>query len=624
MKLRPKRILASASAVLVAGGVVIATAGSAFAVTPGWEPDPNSVGSITFTDSTGAPITGGSLTAPISAYVIASVAGRASDTKATLYGASPVQGENPGLWSSEKMSASTTYNPSGTIPADLAGTGLPVVSAPSETVGTLIQDLPNASTVSGYQNLYEIRLFTSGTQAPASTYDSADIQVSNVTTDGTGTVTGGTWAIVYPPATDATTTTISETPPNPDITSANPVTVTLNASVSAAAPGVPGTYTGPIGAVQFFDGATQVGPTELVTGTGPYTASFADTGVANPSTHSFKAVFSPFEGTTLIGSPSAVSPWQAELPADSTNTTLGATWGTYAGNSNTFTGTVTDTTHPATIVTTGTVNLFDNGSVSPLNPTPLALSGTGGFTYTNTFATAGPHSVVAVYSGVSGTYLTSSSQPVTDTQGVAPGNPCDPSVGGQCTDTQTITGKIPTGVLSISTPYTATAPLNLGTLALDPTDTYFTANKQFGNSTTDPTQDILITDTRAGNLPWTAQAQAANLTDGGVNPGSSISGENVGLTNLTIVPVTGNGFNGTATNFTTTANPAATPPVAPADPGYLGLGNEAHDFAQAQHGVGSVGLLGTLTLNAPSSTEAGQFTGTITFTLVGAIVANAH
>ncbi len=88
-------------------------------------------------------------------------------------------------------------------------------------------------------------------------------------------------------------------------------------------------------------------------------------------------------------------------------------------------------------------------------------------------------------------------------------------------------------------------------MALDPTDTYFTAAKQFGNSRTDPTQDILITDTRAGNLPWTAQAQAANLTDGGVNPGSSISGENVGLTSLTVVPVSGNGFNGTAANFTT-------------------------------------------------------------------------
>jgi hypothetical protein len=173
---------------------------AAASVTPGWEPDASSIGSITFTNATGTVVSGGNLTDPIAAYVIGSHAGRSGvDTKATLYGASPVQGENPGLWSNEKMSASTTYSPApGTMPAALASTGLPVVSAPSETLGTLIQDLPNTSTVAGYQNLFEIRLFTSGTQLPASTYDSADVQVSNVTTDGSGNVTGGTWAVVYP------------------------------------------------------------------------------------------------------------------------------------------------------------------------------------------------------------------------------------------------------------------------------------------------------------------------------------------------------------------------------------------------------------------------------------------
>jgi len=57
------------------------------------------------------------------------------------------------------------------------------------------------------------------------------------------------------------------------------------------------------------------------------------------------------------------------------------------------------------------------------------------------------------------------------------------------------------------------------------------------------------------------------LTDGGSNPGSSINGENVGLTNLTVVPVTGNTFDGTSANLTTTANPAADPAVAPSDTG---------------------------------------------------------
>jgi hypothetical protein len=178
--------------------------------------------------------------------------------------------------------------------------------------------------------------------------------------------------------------------------------------------------------------------------------------------------------------------------------------------------------------------------------------------------------------------------------------------------------------LVISTPYTASHPLDLGTLALSTDSTYFTGHATFGDGTSDPSGDILITDTRAGDLGWTAQAQASTLTgattSGGpalTGAGSTINGQNVGLDNLQVVPVPGNGFNGTSPNFTTTANPAAAPPVAEANAGFLGLGNEAHKFAEAQAGFGSIALYGTLTLNAPSSTQAGFFTGTITFTIVG-------
>ncbi|HEY5049848.1 MAG TPA: hypothetical protein VII50_03040, partial [Acidothermaceae bacterium] len=185
-------------------------------------------------------------------------------------------------------------------------------------------------------------------------------------------------------------------------------------------------------------------------------------------------------------------------------------------------------------------------------------------------------------------------------------------------DEQAITGTIPAGVLTISTPYTPTAPLDLGTLSLDPSGTYFTGSAPFGVAPS-AASEILVTDTRAGDLPWTAQAQASALTDGGSNPRSTINGENVGLTNLTEVPVAGNGFNGLASNFTTFANPAAAPPVSPTDTNLAGLGNAAHDIAQAHQGFGSIGLTGLLTLNAPSSTEAGLFKGTITFTVVGGL-----
>jgi hypothetical protein len=622
MKLRPKRILAGVSALAVTGGVILATAGAAFAVTPGWEPDPNSVGSITFTDSTGAPITGGSLTAPISAYVIASIAGRATDTKATLYGASPVQGENPGLWSSEKMSASTTYNPSGTIPADLAGTGLPVVSAPSETIGTLIQDLPNTSAVSGYQNLYELRLFTSGTQAPASTYDSADVQVANVTTDGSGDVTGGTWSLVYPAAVVTTTTTITETPPSPDVTSANPVSVTLNSSTSAAAPGVPAGYTGPIGAVQFFDGSTQVGATQLVTGTGPYTASVIDSITTNPSSHTFKAVFSAFSGSTLNGSSSAPSTWTVGPPLPGSTTTLSAVWQPFAGGATptAFSGSVTGGTPPAGL-TVGSVNLYANGSATPLNGTPITPGAGGAYSFNFTFPLPGPESVVATFTDP-GVYNPSSSAPVTQTLGSNPNGLCatNPATGhtptDSCTDVQTITGTVPVGTLTVSTPYTAANPFNVGNLALDSTGTILTANKQFGGAGLDPTNanaDIIVTDTRGGDLNWTLQAQSSNLTDA---TSDIINSQNVGLTGLGSHPAPG--FN--SAGLVGFDNPAANG-VAPADPGNLGLGGAIkHDVAQATGGIGTVGIYGTLTLNAPTSTPAGTYTGTITFTIVGALV----
>jgi hypothetical protein len=83
------------------------------------------------------------------------------------------------------------------------------------------------------------------------------------------------------------------------------------------------------------------------------------------------------------------------------------------------------------------------------------------------------------------------------------------------------------------------------------------------------------------------------------------------LTNLSATP--GSGFTGVVTP---TNNPAADPPVAPNAPGSQGLGGTTpHTVFTVDHGLGLVAVNGTLTLNAPTSTEAGLFTGTITFTV---------
>jgi hypothetical protein len=624
MKLHPKRILAGTSALAIAGGVLLATSGAAFAVTPGWEPDANSIGAITFTDATGAPITTGSVTAPMGAFVIGQHVGRAGDTKATLIGSTPKAGVDSQLWSTEQLSSSTIYSPTPAgIPADLGSTGLPVVtsSAGDETLAQYIDDFPNTSAVAGFQNLYEIRLYTSGTSASGATFDSADVQVSGITTDAGGNVTGGTWTVVYPPITDVTTTTITETPPSPDIVTGTPQSVTLNASTSAAT-AVPASYTGPIGAVQFFDGATQVGPTTLVTGTGPYTASFVDS-VTNPSTHSFKAVFSAFDGSTLITSSSAPSAWTVSPPLPTATTTLSATWQAFAGGASPthFSGTVTGNGTTPPPVTGGTVNLFDNGSTTPLNASPLTVGAGGAYSADIIIATAGPHSVVATFTDA-GVYLPSNSTPVTQTLGSNPNGLCstNPATGHTptdlCSDVQTITGTVPVGTLTVSTPYTAANPFNVGNLALDSTGTILTAHAQFGGAGLDPTNanaDIIVTDTRGGDLNWTLQAQSSNLQD---TTSDIINSQNVGLTGLGSHPAPG--FN--SAGLVGFDNPAANG-VAPAAAGNAGLGGAIkHDVAQATGGIGTVGIYGTLTLNAPTSTPAGTYTGTVTFTIVGALV----
>jgi hypothetical protein len=180
--------------------------------------------------------------------------------------------------------------------------------------------------------------------------------------------------------------------------------------------------------------------------------------------------------------------------------------------------------------------------------------------------------------------------------------------GSSCTDTQYIRATIPVGTLTISTPYDQAHPLDLGTLALNTTATEYSAQKSFNN--------IIVTDNRSGGLGWTASALASPLSDGGSNPGSTINAENVGLTNLHATPGVG-----VTSTVHVTDNAAADPAVAPSDNGSAGLGGSSpHSFATStvasgQNGDGTVTMNGTLTLNAPTSTEAGLFTGTITFTV---------
>ena len=207
------------------------------------------------------------------------------------------------------------------------------------------------------------------------------------------------------------------------------------------------------------------------------------------------------------------------------------------------------------------------------------------FNFANSFATAGSHSIIAVFTPADPSVIagSSSTPPDTFSQTVDPNGPCAAANGGHCTDVQNIDATIPVGTLSITTPYTGSNVLHLGQLALDTNDTEFTGHAAFTG--------INVTDTRSGALPWTVNVLGSQLTDGGTNPGSAINPENLGLTAINVDPVANNGFVTSSSNLTTFANQPAYPPVSPTDHGSLGLGGATpHEVAHAIVGSGSVGV----------------------------------
>jgi hypothetical protein len=618
MKFNVRSLAIGATAALTVVGLsLLAGGGAAFAAggggpTPPWESsiNPAPFGTITFYNAQGQVVTGGSITASgLGAYAVASTADpRSGDDKATLYAYTPVSGENPGTWSGTNLGPATTY-PVASAPTAIT-TSNPTESDTGgldEELATYITTFPNndTSTTDGYSGLFDIRMEVSG---PGIGQEAGywDTVISVDITAGTlQAPTAGTWSVDYPDYTQNTTTTLTASPASPQTAPASPVTLTANVSPATA------------GSVSFWSGygtssAAQVGTTQTVTSS----SGTASVTVTPPSgTTSYTAVYTPAIGSSDIGSVSSALNYQVTTPLDVTTTTLSETGGGgAAGTPVTFTATVADTTTPSA-TPTGTVSFYDNGSTTPLGTATLS-GGTATFSYT--YVAAGSHSVVATYTPTANSQWAGSTSAAVTFSETAPS--CT-----TCSNVATIEGTVPAGVLSIYTPYTATNPLNLGTLALNSAGTAYSATASLDSNPADvPTagadpdttfNGITVVDTQAGNLPWTVTALASALGDGGKNPGSTISAEDVGLTGLTAVPVPGNAL--TAGDLTFTDAAAASPPVGPTDTGSAGLGGSTPHLivTDAGQAVGTIGINGTVTLNAPTSTEAGLFTGTITFTI---------
>jgi len=582
MKNRLTRALVGVTALALASGTVgIITAGSAFAATPPYEPDSGSIGSLTFYDAGGNQITGGHLTdAPFATYVQASTAGRAGDTKATLLGALPKLGQASGAWSSEPISGSTNY-PNASAPGALGTSSLPLVTLTSsdETLAALVSDLPNSAT-DAYQGLYQIRIKTSGPGQPAgATYDSADITI-------TGTGAGATWQLTYPlPTVTGTTTSLGAAPTSPQIQGTS---VTLTATVSPAAPGT----------VQFYDGATPIGTPAAVTGG---TASIATTGLS-VATHSLTATFIP--SNTLLFSGSTSSPVSYEIDHAAAATTTAAL-------------SVNPTTAPAfsavslhadvTKQSDSSVIGTGNGVVKFYDGVTLlgqaSLTATGATLSYGSFAVA-THSLTAQFvPSDTLTYNSSTSLPVSFIATTPLSAPAS----------QTVDVNVPAGSLTITTPYSAAHPFDLGTTALDPNGTQITASAPFGTTANAAAaaQGVTITDTRSGNQPWTASATVTDFADGAATP-DVINGQDLTFTSVTPYYLSGNALQAPDVTTHDITNTAI---YGPTDGGSDGLKGTGHVVASATNGDGSVNIVGSLNLRAPTSTPAGTYTATLTFTI---------
>ncbi|MBU4213056.1 MAG: hypothetical protein KJ792_00195 [Actinobacteria bacterium] len=167
--------------------------------------------------------------------------------------------------------------------------------------------------------------------------------------------------------------------------------------------------------------------------------------------------------------------------------------------------------------------------------------------------------------------------------------------GGAAPDEQTVVLSVPTGAVTVTTPYTPEHPLDLGEAVLDPATSTFSASADF--------DDIVVTDTRAGNLGFTVSVRSDGLTSPG---GGTLGAEHLGLTRVRAVQVPGNAL--VATHVEVHDLVAGAP----------GLG-EPGTLAHYPDGIG----LGTARLRAvveladvPSSVAPGRYRGTLVFTVM--------
>jgi Bacterial Ig-like domain (group 3) len=572
LKIRLRSVLVGAAALAVATSVLVGGGAAFAATTPGWEPDPDSIGTVTFYNATGQVITGGNLAdAPMVAYAAASGPGRTGDNKATLEVFTPKLGLLPSAFTGDFLSASTNY-PNASAPAPVKNLTVPVAStqAGDQSLGTYIGGNPNTETTAGWAGLYEVRLVTSGPGIGLNPkYFRTDILV-----------TGNTWSVAFPAAATATaTSTPAATPPSP---AAHGQTVTLSSTVTPA--NTPGS-------VHFFDGATDLGAATYNQATGVATLA------VNPAdgNHSFTAQFTPTDTTAFTGSTSAALSYTVTPPGTPTTTTLSANppSGTAAGAGGTLSVALTANVTP--LGTAGSVHFFDGATDLGAGTYNAA---TGVATLTSSLAT-GTHPLIATFTP-SATGFQPSSSAVLNYAVVGANS-----------------AAVPLDAVDNTAPFAGTVSLQVATgtavhlVQLDPTTA-----AGHPVQATDPTghrhawvfqgslTGVSVNDTRPAENGWTVNGTASQFQNG-----------------TTVIPATNLGWSpalvaaGSDAEGTVTAGSSVASHLADATSNGLSA-SRGLAVTAAGNGLGTQNLSASLELRIPDTSPTGTYSSILTLTLV--------
>ena len=674
---RSAAVVALCSLGIAAAVAVASPAAGADTVPAPWEPVSSAeAGTLALYDASGAQVFSGSTTdTPIAAYAVGSATTRSGDTEALLELCTPSASQQPAAWPCIDLAPSSfplTSGPSSVQTSSQTEPTFTGLSSDGSLQSTVLTKAPNTSTADGYAGVYQLRLVTeNAADAPSPTYDAADIQVDPdqgtfqlVYGTGVASAPGSGIAVSSPSGTvevmtpaDGVLSGVTDTPPADLPTPLPPEVSAPDGAIGYTVSDVPDGSSVSVTihltfhptAYLFLDASGALynaGSMAQINGD-LVTLTITDGGLGDDSSATGGVITDP--GMPVMTPPPYVG---TQFTASNGDVTL--------GDQDTFTATVFFL--QGSCPTTGTVTFFDLGDPTMTGQTTRqifqapastfqqgagnGIPGTVGCTvFTSTAAlTLGLNLVEAEWTPAG--FVTGFSGGSVLVDVTAP-TACE-QTGSSCTDQQNVEGGIPVGTITITTPYngsgggctgsqpagaaapvtitpgtapnenslTASTPgcvdgvLNIGTLALTSNDSMLTAHTTF--------QDISVTDHLSANQPWTVTAQSSDLTDGGRNALSSfIDSQDVGLTAVTenLTDEGSNHYTGTVTAASNPAAPAVAPGTSLGAAGQQGLGLSPHTVLTATTGLGTYTADGTITLNAPTTTEAGLFTGTITFTV---------